>query len=143
MSKDRRLEAQPEKHLSHLCTTLLFRYLLLILSNFLINIRKYVFSNLFLQFHTYQLDEVLGRGGNRVWHSTTQIRAGSSSSQPVSTTLNSSGHQNRTQGSHMMQQLLVGILILITILAAFQNSLPLHLFGTGVLIQSLCDSDDY
>lgn len=120
-----------------------FRYLLLILSNFLINIRKCIFSNLFLQFHTWQLDEVLGRGDNRACYSPTQTQAGSSYSQPFSTTLNSSVHQNRTQGSHKMQQLLIGIHILITILVAFQNSLPLHLFGTGVLVQLLCDGDDY
>lgn len=42
-----------------------------------------------------------------------------------------------------MQQLLAGILVSITILVALQNSLPLHLFGIGVLIQLLCDSSDY
>lgn len=42
-----------------------------------------------------------------------------------------------------MQQLLVGILILIAILVALHNSLPLHLFETGVLTQLLCDDNDY
>lgn len=83
------------------------------------------------------------RGDNRACYSTTQIWAGSSYSQPFSTTLNSSVHQNRTQGNHIMHLLSVGALILITILVALHNSLPLHLFGTRVLIQLLCDNNYY
>lgn len=143
MSKDTQIRGREPNTSLRIIFSLLsyFKYLVLILPNFLINIRKCVFSNTFLQFHTCQFDEVLGRGGNRVCY--TQTWSGTSCSQPFSTTLNSSVHQNRTQGNHRIQQLLVGILILITILVALQNSLPLHLFGTGVLIQLLCDSNDY